>query len=114
MEYSGPASSGVEESYGPAGATRKRDPAAVARDYDNSDDADSFYHSVWGGEDIHVGLYADEREDIVTGLADPIEVVDRSVGDLPFEDDDFGVVWSQDVMLHSGDRVRVPRRSRAC
>jgi sarcosine/dimethylglycine N-methyltransferase len=29
----------------------------VARDYYNSDDADHFYATIWGGEDIHIGLY---------------------------------------------------------
>ncbi len=29
----------------------------IARDYYNSDDADAFYAKVWGGEDIHIGLY---------------------------------------------------------
>lgn len=29
----------------------------VARDYYNSDDADNFYFQIWGGEDIHVGIY---------------------------------------------------------
>lgn len=29
----------------------------TARDYYNSEDADNFYASVWGGEDIHIGLY---------------------------------------------------------
>ncbi|OEV05611.1 class I SAM-dependent methyltransferase [Streptomyces oceani] len=33
----------------------------TARSYYNSSDADTFYASVWGGEDIHVGLY--ERPD---------------------------------------------------
>ena len=28
-----------------------------AREYYNSDDADKFYYDVWGGEDIHIGLY---------------------------------------------------------
>jgi sarcosine/dimethylglycine N-methyltransferase len=28
----------------------------TAREYYNSDDADAFYHNVWGGEDIHIGL----------------------------------------------------------
>ncbi|WP_050986951.1 class I SAM-dependent methyltransferase [Saccharomonospora xinjiangensis] len=41
------------------------------------------------------------------GLADLIEVVDGSLEDLPFEDDEFDVVWSHDAMLLSGDRVRV-------
>jgi sarcosine/dimethylglycine N-methyltransferase len=36
----------------------------TARDYYNSDDADNFYFHVWGGEDIHIGLYETEAEDI--------------------------------------------------
>lgn len=142
----------------------------TARDYYNSDDADLFYHSIWGGEDIHIGLYDTPGEDIgqasrrtvehlagmirptpgrqvldigsgyggaarhlavtygcrVTclnlsevenernrtanaeqGLRDLIEVVDGSFEDLPFGDSEFDVVWSQDAMLHSGDRRRV-------
>ncbi|WP_116051996.1 class I SAM-dependent methyltransferase [Amycolatopsis palatopharyngis] len=142
----------------------------TARDYYNSQDADSFYFSIWGGEDIHVGLYDHAEEDIATasrrtvermagklalgpetrvldigsgyggaarhlakvygcrvsclnlsevenernraltaeqGLTDLIEVVDGSFEDLPFEDNHFDVVWSQDAMLHSGDRIRV-------
>jgi sarcosine/dimethylglycine N-methyltransferase len=38
----------------------------TARDYYNSHDADQFYSSVWGGEDIHIGLYEHTREDIKT------------------------------------------------
>lgn len=29
----------------------------ITRDYYNSNNADHFYFSIWGGEDIHVGLY---------------------------------------------------------
>lgn len=36
----------------------------TARSYYNSDDADNFYYHVWGGEDIHVGLYASDGEPI--------------------------------------------------
>jgi len=50
---------------------------AVARDYYNSDDADAFYASVWGGEDIHIGLYESDDDPIaeashrtVRGLAE--------------------------------------------
>lgn len=28
-----------------------------AQEYYNSDDADRFYYNIWGGEDIHIGLY---------------------------------------------------------
>jgi glycine/sarcosine/dimethylglycine N-methyltransferase len=142
----------------------------TARDYYNSTDADNFYATIWGGEDIHVGMYNHDEEDIgaasrrtveemaaksrvtsstrvldvgagfggsarflaaahgchVTclnlsevendrnrqmneqqGFTDLIDVVDGSFEDLPFEDNAFDVVWSQDAFLHSGDRVRV-------
>lgn len=36
----------------------------TARDYYNSEDADNFYFHVWGGEDIHIGLYANDTEAI--------------------------------------------------
>ena len=32
------------------------DVVQTARDYYNSDDAETFYSTVWGGEDIHIGL----------------------------------------------------------
>ena len=40
------------------------DAVQVARDYYNSDDADNFYYEIWGGEDIHIGLYEGESESI--------------------------------------------------
>ena len=36
----------------------------TARTYYNSEDADNFYFHVWGGEDIHIGLY-DTPEDAI-------------------------------------------------
>jgi sarcosine/dimethylglycine N-methyltransferase len=36
----------------------------IAREYYNSDDADNFYHEIWGGEDIHIGLYRSPEESI--------------------------------------------------
>lgn len=36
------------------------------RDYYNSDDADRFYFEIWGGEDIHIGLYQSPEEPIAT------------------------------------------------
>lgn len=141
----------------------------TARDYYNSTDADNFYATIWGGEDIHIGLYDHPEEDIARasrrtveqmagwvrlspttkvldlgagyggaarflaktygcrvtclnlsevenernrrlnreqGLDHLIEVVDGSFEDLPFEDNAYDVVWSQDALLHSGDRSR--------
>ena len=143
----------------------------IARDYYNSDDADNFYAIVWGGEDIHIGLYEKEGEAIIDashrtvrhiancisdigpehtvldigsgyggaaryltetfactvtalnlsekenernreinterGLSDKINVVDGSFEDIPADDQSFDVVWSQDAILHSGNREKV-------
>jgi glycine/sarcosine/dimethylglycine N-methyltransferase len=142
----------------------------TARDYYNSDDADNFYFHVWGGNDIHVGLYQTPDEDIdsasrrtvermaskvditadtrildigagyggaarylartygckvaclnlsevenrrnvefnqAEGLDELIEVKDGSFEDIPYQDNAFDIVWSQDAILHSGDRERV-------
>ncbi|MEM1034054.1 MAG: class I SAM-dependent methyltransferase [Myxococcota bacterium] len=34
---------------------------ATTETYYDSDEADRFYHQVWGGEDIHIGLYASDH-----------------------------------------------------
>ncbi|WP_028492197.1 methyltransferase domain-containing protein [Thioalkalivibrio sp. ALE19] len=40
------------------------DVVETARDYYNSADADTFYKMVWGGEDLHIGLYEYQDEPI--------------------------------------------------
>lgn len=45
----------------------------IARDYYNSADADLFYREVWGGQDIHVGLYASEDEPIAAASRRAVE-----------------------------------------
>lgn len=148
---------------------------ATAREYYNSEDADQFYYRVWGGEDIHVGLYETDVEPIfdasrrtvahmadMLGGLDPeqqvldlgagyggaarylartfkcpvvalnlsevenqrdreinegeqldhlIKVVDGNFENLPFDDNTFDVVWSQDSFLHSGDRESALREA---
>jgi sarcosine/dimethylglycine N-methyltransferase len=143
----------------------------TARSYYNSDDADNFYFHVWGGEDIHIGLYETPGESIaeasrrtvrrmaeqVSGLNEQshvldlgagyggaarylaktygcrvtalnlsekentrhremnreqgldrlIEVVDGSFESVPAGDAAFDLAWSQDAILHSGERERV-------
>lgn len=37
----------------------------AAREYYNSDDADNFYSIIWGGQDIHIGLYDNGTRSIV-------------------------------------------------
>lgn len=146
---------------------------STAREYYNSDDADNFYAQIWGGEDIHIGLYQSDEHPIVDasretvkhmasllkgldenskildigagyggaarylastfgcsvtalnlsekenerdrelnrqqGLDGKIKVVDGSFEEIPFENGRFDVVWSQDAMLHSGNRELVIR-----
>lgn len=143
----------------------------TTRTYYNSDDADNFYAAVWGGEDIHIGLYhspddtifeASRRTvekmastipelnnrktviDIGSGyggsarylagafgchveclnlsevqnernrnmnreqnLSDLIGVTDGDFENLPYGDERFDVAWSQDAILHAGNRQRV-------
>jgi len=144
---------------------------AVTESYYDSSEADAFYKNIWGGEDIHIGIYEPLDEPIATasrrtvaemasmlkpldetkhvldlgagyggsarylaehygcrvtclnlsetqnalnreknsesGLADKIDVVHGNFEDVPEPDEKFDVVWSQDAILHSGDRIKV-------
>ncbi len=37
----------------------------IAKEYYNSNDADNFYFRIWGGENIHIGIYQSDEESIV-------------------------------------------------
>lgn len=58
--------------------------ATIAEEYYDSPDADEFYFQVWGGEDIHIGLYdADHpatREASRQTVAKMVAQVDRPAG----------------------------------
>lgn len=148
----------------------------TTKDYYDSDDAQNFYYHLWGGEDLHLGIYVNDTESIgrasrrtiremaallpkldggmtvldlgggfsgsarylahnfgchVTvlnlserenergrrmnkeqGVGHLIDVVDGNFEDVPFEDGAFDVVWSQDAILHSGDREKVLREAK--
>jgi sarcosine/dimethylglycine N-methyltransferase len=47
----------------------------TAQDYYNSDDADNFYYHVWGGEDIHIGIYKNADENISSASTRTIETM---------------------------------------
>jgi sarcosine/dimethylglycine N-methyltransferase len=143
--------------------------AAVAEAYYDSTDADQFYFNIWGGEDIHIGLYDDtdviaeashktvarmaaqlsitestkvldigagyggaarhlarafgctvhclnlsrtqnatnEQLNREQGLDHLVKVIHGSFEDIPEPDGSFDVVWSQDAILHSGNRKLV-------
>lgn len=143
---------------------------AVTEAYYDSTEADEFYFHIWGGEDIHIGLYdppsstiaeasertveamlgrlqlgassrvadfgagyggaarrlaertgcsvacinlseAQNRRNRETcarrGLAERVRVVHADFAAVPLPDASCDVVWSQDAILHSGDRRRV-------
>ncbi|MGQ3685672.1 MAG: SAM-dependent methyltransferase [Candidatus Loosdrechtia sp.] len=143
----------------------------TTRDYYNDPGSDHFYYLIWGGEDIHIGIYqsptgsisAASRRTVETmcaclpqlnasarvidigsgyggsarylagrfgcqvvclnlsevqnqknrqltndaGLDSFIEVIDGSFENIPFPPHSFDVVWSQDAILHSGNRRKV-------
>ena len=150
---------------------RRSQAVRKAEEYYDSSEADAFYKNVWGGEDIHIGIYNTPDEDIaqasrrtvetmalqIPGLGRKTRVIDLGAGyggsarhlagtygchvtclnlsetqndlnrdknaetdldalidvvhgsfeDIPAEDASVDLVWSQDAILHSGDRPRV-------
>ena len=54
----------------------------TARDYYNSEDADLYYAQVWGGEDIHIGLYRKPDESIFDASRRTVEHM-ASLPDAP-------------------------------
>jgi SAM-dependent methyltransferase len=142
-----------------------------AEAYYDSGEADAFYQTIWGGQDIHIGLYQGDAEPIAdasrrtvetmanrltkadrttrvldlgagyggssrylahrfgceatclnlsetqnalnrtltadAGLTDRVRVVHGDFENIPEPDDSFDIVWSQDAILHSGNRTRV-------
>ncbi|WP_027370850.1 methyltransferase domain-containing protein [Desulfovermiculus halophilus] len=143
----------------------------TAREYYNSHDADIFYATIWGGEDLHIGTYRLPEDSIFDasrrtvqkmaalasylndkstildlgagiggsvrylsktygcrsvalnlsevenerhrkmnaeqGVDDLIEVIDGNFESIPKPDASFDLIWSQDAILHSGDRRQV-------
>lgn len=57
----------------------------TAREYYNSDDADHFYFHVWGGEDIHIGLYRSDDEPIADASRRTVHRMAELAGDLSSE-----------------------------
>ena len=69
---------------GSAGEDGEPNVREVTEDYYDSDDADAFYSNIWGGEDLHVGLY-DDTKDIreasnltVKAMADRLDSLDEN------------------------------------
>lgn len=54
---------------------------AVARDYYDSEEADDFYRQVWGGEDIHIGIYT-HTDDISAASRQTVDHMIGKLGDV--------------------------------
>jgi sarcosine/dimethylglycine N-methyltransferase len=52
-----------------------QDTIAITRSYYDSADADNFYFHVWGGEDIHIGVYEGGEADIAAASRRSIELM---------------------------------------
>lgn len=62
--------------------TARSEAVEVARDYYNSGDADNFYYEIWGGEDIHIGLYVDDLEPIADASARTVATMGKQLGPI--------------------------------
>mgnify|MGYP006302545169 FL=1 len=60
-------------------------PVSVAQEYYNSSDADTFYFTIWGGEDIHIGLYESEDEPIRDASRRTVERMARTLSSITKE-----------------------------
>jgi len=58
---------------------------SIARDYYNSEDADSFYSIIWGGEDIHIGLYQSDDEAITEASHRTVRHMAETLGNINAE-----------------------------
>ena len=53
----------------------------AARCYYDTGDVDGFYANVWGGEDIHIGIYTDADEPVSTASRRTVETMAATVED---------------------------------
>lgn len=54
----------------------------TAQEYYNSNDADNFYFHIWGGEDIHIGIYSDSIREIAQASQHTVDTMVGMLGDL--------------------------------
>jgi sarcosine/dimethylglycine N-methyltransferase len=54
----------------------------TARDYYNSHDADTFYYTIWGGEDLHIGLYRRPEDTIFEASRRTVEAMANMANNL--------------------------------
>lgn len=54
----------------------------VARSYYNSEDAHNFYYRIWGGEDLHLGIYESDDEPIYTASRRAVDRIASCAGKI--------------------------------
>ena len=57
----------------------------IARSYYNSSDADIFYTTIWGGEDLHLGIYEDDDDTIFVASRRTIDQMAQRASQLAQE-----------------------------
>ena len=65
----------------------------AARNYYASDGVDTFYSEVWGGEDIHIGVYDEPGNDVASASRRTVDLIADGLGDALHRDArviDFG------------------------
>jgi len=85
-----------------------QDLVKVTQDYYDSSDADSFYYHIWGGEDIHVGIYQSEKEAIFNASQ---RTVQKMLSMLPALDANTQVL---DLGAGYGGAARYLAREKGC
>lgn len=58
---------------------------ATTEAYYDSSEADSFYAAIWGGEDIHIGIYDRPNEEVAQASSRTVETMAQRVGHLTAE-----------------------------
>lgn len=54
----------------------------TAQEYYNSDDADNFYFHIWGGEDIHIGMYSEATQQIAQASQRTVDTMANMLGEI--------------------------------
>lgn len=54
----------------------------LAEECYDSDEADAFYKSIWGGEDVHIGLYKGDDDTITDASQRTVDVTAERLGDI--------------------------------
>ncbi|MBS1259288.1 MAG: Glycine/sarcosine/dimethylglycine N-methyltransferase [Candidatus Scalindua arabica] len=47
----------------------------TAKSYYDSEDADNFYFTIWGGEDIHIGIYKSDEDSVAEASSNTVKVM---------------------------------------